>query len=144
MDHRSFPPVDLDLEGVQLIELIADFHGMASRLHRIHPPLRLKDLGQGLPLNVLHGHEIAAIDLARVINLEEARVYFVELLLDQGAPALRFQDDLRPGVGGLFDDFQDGVAVINRVERQVDIGHTPAELADDFVSAKLLDLQHSP
>ncbi len=58
--------------------------------------------------------------------------------------ALGFEHDLGPRIAGLFDDLQDGAAVLSRVKRQIDIRHPPAEFADNFISAKLLEVQHGP
>src|SRR6267142_5370968 len=144
MYHRAFPPVDFDLEGMQPRELVAHLHRITRGLRRVDPLLQLQDLRHAFALDVLHGYEVAAIQLAGVVNFQEARVSVVELLLDQRPAALGFEHDLRPRIGGLFDDFQDGAAVISGVKRQIHIGHAPAELADNFVSAKLLEVQHGP
>jgi hypothetical protein len=68
----------------------------------------------------------------------------VQLLLDQRPAALGFEYDLRPRIAGLFDNFEDGAAILGGVERQIDIRHPSAEFADDLISAKLLEVQHGP
>src|SRR6266478_2776075 len=127
---------------MQFFELVAAFGGIRGGLYRINTLLKLQDLGDTLSFDILHGHVEAAVHLPAVINLQEPRVGLVELLLEQGAAAFGPQHDLRPRVWGFFDDLQDGVAVIVRVNRQVDICHTSAELRDDLVSAEMRDVQH--
>src|SRR5579863_1240454 len=143
MDHSPFSAIDLDFKRMKSLKLAADFHAVSGGLHWFHAPRGLQHFGHTLAFHVLHGHEITAVQFAAVIDLDKTWVHFVELLLDERAPAFGLEHHLGPGIGRLLDDLQNGMAVIGRVERQVDIGHTPAELADDLISAELLLMQHA-
>src|SRR6476646_7165266 len=112
MHYGTFPSVDLDLKGMQFFQLAANFGRVTGGPYRVHPPLRLQGFRYGLSLDILHGHVVAAVHFAGIVNFEEARVYIVKLFLDERSPTLRFEHNLGPGISGLLYNFEDGVAII--------------------------------
>ena len=82
--HRSLRcAVDLGLERMQLVELAQDLRSRISPARAGSMRFScFQNLGDGPALDVLHGDEETSIQFARLVNLDDARIGLVQLLLD--------------------------------------------------------------
>src|SRR5271170_1280222 len=64
----------------------------------------------------------------------------MQIPLNQSSAPLRFDDDLRKIVPRVLDQLQNHLPVSLGISRQIDIGEAAAQLSDDLVFAKLLEM----
>src|SRR2546423_5707470 len=142
VDNGPLSSINVGREGVHAIELVTNFARIADSAGRLQPLFRLDDLGYAFAFHILHGDEEAAVRLSVVVDFERAGIDLMKLLLDEHAAAFGFEGQLRVRVARFFDNLEGDLAAGLRIDGQVDVRHAATELAEDFVLAKSLEVQH--